>query len=118
LFQELVAATPSQRNWKGILIALLVICAVLGLIIFSIYLLLPPDEGPRVKGRKVEINDIIGTEFIAPPFNGTWISSKFLTFALHVNPTSISALDSVNDTEWLVNSLLDWEKVKSVNKRK
>lgn len=75
-FQELVAATPSQRNWKGILIALLVICAVLGLIVFSIYLLLPPDEGPRVKGRKVTLKDLTEARFQVKPFNGTWISGQ------------------------------------------
>lgn len=39
--QELVAASPGERNWRGIFIALLVIAAVLGLIVFSIFLLSP-----------------------------------------------------------------------------
>lgn len=39
--QELVASSPSERNWRGILIALLVIMAVLGLILFAIFLLSP-----------------------------------------------------------------------------
>ncbi len=74
LFQELVAATPSQKNWAGIAISLFVICAVCGLILFSIYLLRPPDDGPRVKGRKIFLNDTTSKHFRGPPFNGSWIS--------------------------------------------
>jgi hypothetical protein len=72
--QELVAATPTNRNYKGILIALIVICAVCGLILLAIHLLRPPDTGPRVKGRKIEIKDITEDKFVVQPFNGSWIS--------------------------------------------
>jgi len=77
LLQELVASTPNQRNWRGILIALLVIVAVLGLIVFSIVLLSPPEEGPRVKGRKFTLDDVLGPHFRARRFNGTWVSGEF-----------------------------------------
>ncbi|KAJ9594076.1 hypothetical protein L9F63_014502, partial [Diploptera punctata] len=43
---------PNQRNWRGILIALLVIVIVLALIVTSVVLLTPPDDGPRVKGQR------------------------------------------------------------------
>ncbi|KAE8740716.1 hypothetical protein FOCC_FOCC013736 [Frankliniella occidentalis] len=74
MFRELVATSPAQRNWRGILIALLVIVAVLGLIMFSIVLLSPPDEGPRVRGDKFSLRDITEPMFRPAPFNGTWIS--------------------------------------------
>ena len=45
IFQELVAATPSQRNWKGIAIALLVIGAVIGLVALAVVIITPEDEG-------------------------------------------------------------------------
>ena len=76
-FQELVVSSPSERNWRGIFIALLVIVAVLGLIVFSIVLVSPPEEGPRVRGRKPSLEDIFLK--LPPPakFNGTWISGKY-----------------------------------------
>ncbi|XP_046386963.1 inactive dipeptidyl peptidase 10-like isoform X2 [Ischnura elegans] len=78
--EELVASTPNQRNWRGILIALLVIVAVLGLIMFSIVLLSPPDEGPRVSGRKFSISDLTSDRFKLPRFNGTWVSDVELVY--------------------------------------
>nr|CAH7713775.1 unnamed protein product [Callosobruchus chinensis] len=72
--EELVISSPNERNWRGIFIALLVIIAVLGLIVFSIVLVSPPEEGPRTKGLKPTLEDIFVK--LPPParFNGTWIS--------------------------------------------
>ena len=39
--QELVSNTEQQRNWRGIVIALLVIVTVLGLIVTAIVLVTP-----------------------------------------------------------------------------
>lgn len=41
LQQELTVSSTEKKNWRGIFIALLVIVAVLGLILFSIFLLTP-----------------------------------------------------------------------------
>ncbi|ODM92407.1 Inactive dipeptidyl peptidase 10 [Orchesella cincta] len=72
--QDLVASGQPDRNWRGIIIAVLVISAVLALIVTSVVLLTPPDEGPRVKGRRFELDDIFGPDFQPYRLNGTWIS--------------------------------------------
>ena len=41
LLQELVGNSPSQKNWRGILIALLVILIVLALIVVAVILVTP-----------------------------------------------------------------------------
>lgn len=48
--QDLVASAPSRKNWRGMLIAIFVICFILGLIITAVILMTPSDDGPRVKG--------------------------------------------------------------------
>ncbi|XP_015837624.1 inactive dipeptidyl peptidase 10 isoform X3 [Tribolium castaneum] len=74
--EELVVSSPNERNWRGIFIALLVIVAVLGLIVFSIVLVSPPEEGPRSKGNKPSLEDIFIK--LPPParFNGTWLTES------------------------------------------
>lgn len=66
----------NQRNWRGILIALLVIVAVLALIVTSVVLLTPPDEGPRVKGRRLRVQDLLSEDLVPVRWNGTWISGE------------------------------------------
>ncbi|XP_066142591.1 inactive dipeptidyl peptidase 10 [Euwallacea fornicatus] len=77
---ELVSTNTTQRNWRGIFIALLVIVVVLSLIVTSVVLLTPPDEGPRVKGTRFELEDILSHAFQPLRFNGTWISNDELLF--------------------------------------
>ncbi|GAB0091286.1 inactive dipeptidyl peptidase 10 [Sergentomyia squamirostris] len=79
-FQELVASSPGRRNWRGIFIALLVIAAVLGLIVFSIFLLSPEDEGNRIKGHQISISDILSGRLKWRPFNGSWISDSEMVY--------------------------------------
>ncbi|XP_047736985.1 dipeptidyl aminopeptidase-like protein 6 [Hyalella azteca] len=75
---ELGADEPEQRNWKGIIIAVLVICSVIGMIITSVMLLTPPDTGPRIKGNRTTLKQFLDGDFNVRSFNGTWISSKSL----------------------------------------
>lgn len=87
-----MVSSPSERNWRGIFIALLVIVAVLGLIVLSIVLVSPPEEGPRIKGKKPTLEDIFYK--LPPParFNGTWISGE----CFHIIKTKIINVNSFN----------------------
>ncbi|XP_043277514.1 inactive dipeptidyl peptidase 10 isoform X2 [Venturia canescens] len=78
--EELVSTNPNQRNWRGILIALLVIIAVLALIVTSVALLTPPDEGPRVKGTRLRLSEVLSGELSPPLFNGTWVSERHICY--------------------------------------
>lgn len=70
-----MAATPSQRNWKGIAIALLVIAVVIGLVALAVVLVTPPDTGPRIRGDRLTLEDITEETKLKPrTLNGTWIS--------------------------------------------
>ncbi|KAL1502246.1 hypothetical protein ABEB36_007417 [Hypothenemus hampei] len=78
--EELVVSSPNERNWRGIFIALLVIAAVLGLIVFSIVLVSPPEESPRINGVKPSLEDIFVKLPTPARFNGSWISDNEFIF--------------------------------------
>ena len=44
VLQELVAANPNDRNWKGIIIALACIVLILASVAVSVVILTPPEE--------------------------------------------------------------------------
>ncbi|XP_011268255.1 venom dipeptidyl peptidase 4 isoform X2 [Camponotus floridanus] len=77
---ELVSANPNQRNWRGILIALLVIVAVLALIVTSVALLTPPDDGPRVRGTRLRLSEVLSGELSPLLFNGSWTSNCHICY--------------------------------------
>ena len=75
-FQELVAANPSQKNWKGISIAIFVIVLVLGSVALAVVIRTPKDKGPRYTGDRITINHILDPKYYPRNFNGSWISGK------------------------------------------
>ncbi|XP_037042079.1 inactive dipeptidyl peptidase 10 [Bradysia coprophila] len=99
---ELVSANPNQRNWRGILIALLVIVIVLALIVTSVILLTPPDEGPRVKGSRIKLQDIVDGHYTPMRVNGTWISAE--EFLYQNQWGGISLLNAINLSERVLMS--------------
>lgn len=40
-------------------------------------LLTPPDEGPRVKGQRIKLQDIVDGLYVPQRANGSWIDGKF-----------------------------------------
>ncbi|XP_059618218.1 inactive dipeptidyl peptidase 10 isoform X3 [Phlebotomus argentipes] len=102
--EELVASSPGRRNWRGIFIALLVIAAVLGLIVFSIFLLSPEDEGNRIKGHQISISDILSGRLKWRPFNGSWISDTELVYRDVAGGLSILDMETFSVRSLMTNS--------------
>ncbi|XP_049940274.1 inactive dipeptidyl peptidase 10-like [Schistocerca serialis cubense] len=102
--QELVSSGPNERNWRGILIALLVIVLVLAMIALSIAMLSPPDEGPRVRGAKLTLDDVLGPRLRAPPFNGSWVSDTELVFRDHYGGVSLLNAENLTTRIIMTNS--------------
>nr|CAH0102070.1 unnamed protein product [Daphnia galeata] len=75
---ELVASAPSRKNWKGMLIAICVIFAILGCILASVIVMTPVDDGPRVKGSRFSLEDVLGDKFQPLKFNGSWLKNDQL----------------------------------------
>ncbi|XP_058126920.1 dipeptidyl aminopeptidase-like protein 6 [Anopheles ziemanni] len=73
-FEELTVSSSEKRNWRGIFIALLVIAAVLGLIVFSILLLSPEIESSKLHGRRISLYDIKSGRYEWNRQNGSWIN--------------------------------------------
>lgn len=82
-FEELTVSSSEKRNWRGILIALLVIAAVLGLIVFSILLLSPEIESSRLHGKRIQLHDVQTSQYKWKEINGTWLNKFDYIF---VNP--------------------------------
>lgn len=59
-------------------------------------LLTPPDEGPRVKGQRIKLQDIVDGLFLPQHANGSWIDGKCVVrFNGFIIPSSKSFLISV-----------------------
>ncbi|XP_055588081.1 inactive dipeptidyl peptidase 10 isoform X2 [Uranotaenia lowii] len=79
-FEELTVSSSEKRNWRGIFIALLVIAAVLGLIVFSILLLSPELESARLHGKRIHLHDVQTGQYQWKENNGTWLNKYEFVF--------------------------------------
>lgn len=112
---ELMSANPNQRNWRGILIALLVIVAVLTLIVTSVALLTPPDEGPRVRGARIRLSEVLSGELTPLFFNGSWVSRQHICYRDVWGGISLLHVSSKNITSY---SLMSNETFRTLNPAK
>lgn len=73
--KELVGHTVQQRNWKGIVIALVVIIVVCALIVATIILISPngDDKGDR---KKFTFEDFITNKYTPRSFSYNWIKDE------------------------------------------
>ena len=72
-----MAANPSQKNWKGISIAVFVIIMVLASVAVSVVIMTPEDEGPRVVGARIGLDHILSPNFVPRALNATWKSGTY-----------------------------------------
>lgn len=52
-------------------------------------LLTPPDEGPRVKGQRIKLQDIVDGVYVPQRANGSWIDGEHQTHFVRSLPTYI-----------------------------
>jgi len=120
--EELVAVIPSQQNWKGIGISLVVILSVIGLVAFAVFLMTPTDTGPRIKGARIKLDNFTSGIFNPSKFNASWHSGSSVSFInskgclelLDVNTlerktiVSNNVFRKVGGTEYGLSPSLDW----------
>lgn len=61
-------------------------------------LLTPPDEGPRVKGQRIKLQDIVDGVYVPQRANGSWIDGEHQTHLVLLYPHLPFPLSlSIND---------------------
>uniref|UniRef100_A0A914CKI9 Dipeptidyl aminopeptidase-like protein 6 n=1 Tax=Acrobeloides nanus TaxID=290746 RepID=A0A914CKI9_9BILA len=77
--EELVASTPQQRNWKGIVTALLVIFVMCSLIGLAILIFTPMDVDADGLKLPILLTDVMRLNFMSPIESMDWVNDRFLT---------------------------------------
>ncbi|VDM26858.1 unnamed protein product [Toxocara canis] len=74
-FRELVVASPLERNWRGIGIALLVIAIMCSLIAAAVFLFTPFSIAVYNARTPVTLNDILINALLSPIENLDWMDA-------------------------------------------
>merc|ERR1719412_3473398 len=101
--EELVAVIPSQQNWKGIGISLMVILSLLGLVALSVGIMTPPDRGPRIRGTRIQLSNLSSGIFQPVTLNASWYSGNQLALLSPSGSLDVLNLDS-GDRRTIVSS--------------
>ncbi|CAD5122747.1 DgyrCDS11156 [Dimorphilus gyrociliatus] len=75
--KELVGNSPTQRNWRGILIALLVILVVSSLIVIAVILVTPNTRNEK-QGAPFTFDDFINNRLPVETYDVQWIGKEIL----------------------------------------
>jgi len=102
--QELVASNPEPRNWKGIVISILVILFVIVLVAASVVWMTPPDPGPRVQGERIRLDTILDGKFKPNAFNASWFQGSRLVYINIDGGLSVFDAKTKNTKELLDNA--------------
>lgn len=67
-------------------------------------LLTPPDEGPRVKGERLKLQDIVNGEYVPQKLNGEWVSSHEFLYLNQWNEITMLNLVTLSESVLMSNT--------------
>lgn len=77
--EDLVVGEKEEKNWKGIVISLLVIGSIMGAIVIAI-VLCTPDGDTDMNRMKLEFEHVVSDAYKVRSFNGAWLSEKEIVY--------------------------------------
>uniref|UniRef100_A0A182Y8J4 Uncharacterized protein n=1 Tax=Anopheles stephensi TaxID=30069 RepID=A0A182Y8J4_ANOST len=69
-------------------------------------LLTPPDEGPRVKGQRIRLQDIIDGEYAPKKLNGSWIGPDEFLYQNHWGEISLLNMNNLSERVLMSNTTM------------
>uniref|UniRef100_A0A6G1SG44 Inactive dipeptidyl peptidase 10 n=1 Tax=Aceria tosichella TaxID=561515 RepID=A0A6G1SG44_9ACAR len=101
--EGLVAADKEKKDWKGIVISLLVIGSIMGAIIVAI-ILCTPDGDVDANKAKLEFDLLVSDQFKVQVFNGTWLSDHEIVYVDQNGSIVIFDADTNKSSSMLVKT--------------